>query len=52
MQEGDVVALDIPDTVTAFVDGVPLLECQYGVLNGQYALKVKSILSHSENSTE
>ncbi|MFO1290577.1 MAG: flagellar motor switch protein FliM [Nitrosomonas sp.] len=52
MQEGDVVALDIPDTVTALADGVPLLECQYGVLNGQYALKVKSILSHSENSTE
>lgn len=52
MQEGDVVALDIPDTITALVDSVPLLECQYGVLNGQYALKVKSILSHSENSTE
>lgn len=52
MQEGDVVALDIPDTVTALADGVPLLECQYGVLNGQYALKVKSILSHSENPTE
>lgn len=42
---GDVIALDIPESITASVEGVPLLECGYGVHNGQYALKVKKFLS-------
>jgi len=48
MQEGDVVSLDIPNTVTALVDGVPVMDCHYGILNGHYALKVKTIRSPSE----
>lgn len=43
MQAGDVISLDIPDTVTAQVDNVPIMECHYGVLNDRYALKVKTI---------
>ncbi|MGG7055722.1 flagellar motor switch protein FliM [Nitrosomonas sp. ANs5] len=48
MQVGDVVPLDILDTVTAQVDGVPVMECHYGILNGHYALKVKTIRSPTE----
>ncbi|HRQ04886.1 MAG TPA: flagellar motor switch protein FliM [Nitrosomonas halophila] len=48
MQAGDVVPLDILDTVTAQVDGVPVMECHYGILNGHYALKVKTIRSPTE----
>lgn len=48
MQEGDVIALDIPDTVIALVDGVPVMDCHYGILNGRYALKVKTIRSPTE----
>jgi len=45
MKAGDVISLDIPEAVVAEVDGVPVLECKYGVLNGQYALKVNKILA-------
>ncbi|MEP7205437.1 MAG: flagellar motor switch protein FliM [Casimicrobiaceae bacterium] len=44
MQIGDVLSLDIPQRVTAEVDGVPILECSYGVRNGQYALRIERIL--------
>lgn len=45
MKIGDVISLDIPDSITAHVEGVPVLECGYGVHNGQYALKVKRFLA-------
>ena len=35
MQVGDVIPLDIPEFVTASVDGVPVMECRYGISNGQ-----------------
>ena len=49
MKEGDIISLDIPEAIIAQIDGVPVLECKYGVLNGQYALKVNKILSNSES---
>lgn len=48
LKVGDVIAMDIPDTVVAQVDGVPLYECQYGQFNGRYALKIKRILTGDE----
>ncbi len=45
MKIGDVISLDIPEAVIAEVDGIPVLECKYGILNGQYALKVNKILA-------
>jgi len=45
MKVGDVISLDIPEAIVAEVDGVPVLECNYGVLNGQYALKVNKIIA-------
>ncbi|MEO1765853.1 flagellar motor switch protein FliM [Thiobacter aerophilum] len=49
LKVGDVLSLDVPDAVLAEVDGVPVLECQYGVHNGQYALKVKRVVSSTES---
>lgn len=51
LKAGDVISLDIPEAVIAEVDGVPVLECKYGILNGQYALKVNKILSTPELMT-
>jgi flagellar motor switch protein FliM len=48
MKVGDVIALDVPQRVTAEVDGVPVLDCHYGVFNGQYALKVQQMIAASE----
>ncbi len=48
LKKGDVISLDIPEAVVAEIDGVPVLECKYGVLNGQYALKVNRVLTPTE----
>jgi flagellar motor switch protein FliM len=45
LQPGDVISVDLPDAVIAQVDGVSLLECRYGVVNGHYALKVNKVIS-------
>jgi len=45
MRAGDIIDLDLKPTLTAEVDGVPIFECRYGVLNGQYSIKVDKILS-------
>jgi len=49
MQVGDVIPLDIPEFVTASVDGVPVMECRYGVSNGQYALRMEKMLGSMIN---
>lgn len=51
MKAGDFIALDIPERVVARVDGVPVLDCDYGVFNSQYALKVHQLLTMSEKDT-
>jgi len=45
MQVGDVIPLDIPEIIQAHVDGVPVMDCRYGIVNGQYALRVDTMLS-------
>jgi len=50
-QVGDVISLEIPEAIVAQVDGVPVMECKYGVFNGQYALRVDKTLSHAESDS-
>ncbi len=45
MQEGDVIPLEIPQNILAQVDGVPVMECRYGIINGQYALRVNAMIA-------
>jgi flagellar motor switch protein FliM len=47
MQVGDVIAVNVPQPIVAEVDGIPVIECKCGVLNGQYALKVDKLISTS-----
>ena len=49
MKVGDIIPLTIPPTVEAKVDGVPVMECSYGKLNGQFALRVEKLITHSSN---
>ena len=51
MKVGDIISLDIPEAIMAQVDGVPVMECTYGVFNGQYALKVGKTLNHAEGDS-
>jgi len=52
MKVGDVIPFELPPTVVAEVDGVPIFECRYGTLNGQYAIKIDRVLavSREDNS--
>lgn len=45
MKVGDVIAIEVPQAISAAVDGIPVMECRYGVFNGQYALKVEKVLA-------
>jgi flagellar motor switch protein FliM len=49
MQVGDVIPINIPQTVVAHVGGVPVMECRYGIAKGQYALKVERLLPHDSD---
>lgn len=49
LRAGDVIALDMPEQVTAHVDGVPVMECGYGIFNGQYALRVNHLIDHASD---
>ena len=49
MKVGDIIPLNVNEQIEATVDGVPVMECTYGVLNGQYALKVEKLLANSDN---
>jgi flagellar motor switch protein FliM len=50
MQIGDIIPLEVGDTITTMVDNVPVMECKYGVFNNQYALKVEKLLASSSDS--
>jgi flagellar motor switch protein FliM len=47
LKVGDIIPLDIPKTIEAKVDGVPVMECAYGKFNGQYTLRVEKLLAAS-----
>ena len=52
MKAGDIIPLAIPETVSAKVDGVPVMECSYGKLNGQYALRVEKLLTQANSESQ
>ena len=49
MKPGDVIPLDIPESITATIDGIEMMQCRYGLFNGQYALKVQKMLAGASN---
>ena len=44
LQVGDVLPVEIPETLIAKVNGVPVMECGYGTSNEHYALQVQKII--------
>ncbi len=52
LKVGDVIPLDIGETVIAEADHVPVLECRYGLQHGQYALKVERFIKPDETGTQ
>jgi len=50
MRVGDMLPIEIPKTVTGKVDGVPLMDCSYGTLNGHHALRVQRLTPTHEQT--
>lgn len=50
LKTGDVVPITISDFVTVTIDGIPLMDCQYGINNGQYALKISQFVAPDESA--
>jgi flagellar motor switch protein FliM len=48
---GDVIDFDVPRTVSATVDNVPVFEGGYGISNGKYAVRVGKMLVQSNIDT-
>jgi flagellar motor switch protein FliM len=47
---GDVIPISMEESIEANIDGVPVMQCKYGVFNGQYSLRVEKLLR--SNSSE
>jgi flagellar motor switch protein FliM len=50
MNVGDILPLNISETVELKVDEVTIMECRYGQINGQYALSIEK-LTHNANES-
>jgi flagellar motor switch protein FliM len=49
IKAGDVIPINMYEEITATVDGVPVMECSYGISNRQYSLRVNRLLDHTQN---
>ncbi len=50
LQVGDVLPIEIPESIIATVNGIPVMECGYGTSNNHYALKVQKMVRHDIDS--
>ncbi len=44
---GDIIPLQVNESIIATVNEVPVMECKYGIFNDQYSIKVERMLSTS-----
>ncbi|MBS1171617.1 MAG: fliM [Proteobacteria bacterium] len=51
MTVGDVVPVTIDDFALALVGDTPVMECRYGVQNGQYALRVERFVAQTDTTS-
>ena len=51
LQAGDVLPVDIPETIIGKVNGVPVMECGYGTSNNHYALRVEKMIHHQDSDS-
>ena len=47
LQIGDFIALPIRDIIPVTVDGVPVMECRFGAVNGHTAIRAERMLKYS-----
>jgi len=47
LRAGDFVALPLKEVIQAHVDGVPVMDCRYGAVNGHTAIRIERLLKYS-----
>jgi flagellar motor switch protein FliM len=52
LQVGDVLPIELPTTVLAKVDGIPVMECGFGISNEHYALRVQQMITHQDTDSK
>lgn len=50
MRVGDIIPLDVPELLSAEIDGVPVFACHQGTHNGHYAIRVERFVAESEEA--
>ena len=48
MKVGDIIPITIDPQVPVAINGVPVVECRYGIRNGQYALKIERFFAEED----
>ena len=48
MKTGDIIPITIDSNIPVAVNGVPVVECRYGIRNGQYALKIERFFAEED----
>ena len=44
LKEGDIIPIDMPDTVTLLAEEIPMFRCTYGVANGSMSVKIQEVI--------
>jgi flagellar motor switch protein FliM len=52
LQVGDVLPIELPTKVIAKVDGIPVMECGFGISNERYALRVQQMITHQDTDSK
>lgn len=48
LEVGDVLPIELPTTITASVDNIPVMDCTFGTSNDRYALRVQHMITHQD----
>jgi flagellar motor switch protein FliM len=50
LKVGDILNTDFPDVVTAEVDGIPVMDCEFGTMDDQRVLLVKKLINYDNGN--
>lgn len=50
LKVGDVLKTEFPDLITAQVDGIPVMECEFGTMDAQRVLLVKKLINYDNGN--
>ena len=51
LKVGDVLPVEIPTLITVEINGIPVMECDYGTSNKHYALRVQKMINHQDSNS-